>query len=379
MEAAVGGVFCVSGVAIGTAVSTLIVQLTRGQEAARNYCDEKRRVQKAEHNHNSNISVSENSSYSDFEDPPLRYSETSSSDERAIVHRKNKRMQGKKFCSTRGSSTMNDVMIANWEGFSMEEAKAYNMQSQVRAKDQTPQQVLHELQRGNARFFTGNARRPEADTFNRRALIVQQFPKVAVLGCSDSRVPVEIVFDQGLGDMFVIRVAGNCLETATMASLQYAVMHLEVKVVIVLGHEGCGAVKCAALPDAMLDKEPKELCDALKSVKAGLEPERLSTINDSRAHDREAVATNVRRQLEGLTRDKTIMSKVNSNEVMVLGAFYEISSGIVDFFMEVEATAEGQSKVERSKSSCLVPGGLSHGVQSRITLVPEDSTSSANI
>jgi carbonic anhydrase len=75
----------------------------------------------------------------------------------------------------------------------------------------------------------------QVSAFERRALIMQQYPSVAILGCSDSRVPIEIVFDQGLGDMFVIRVAGNCLDTTTTASLQYAVQHLHVKLIVVMG------------------------------------------------------------------------------------------------------------------------------------------------
>merc|ERR1712050_458331 len=129
-----------------------------------------------------------------------------------------------------------------------EQARSMADASQAVAMTRSPGVVLAELQRGNVRFWTGQATRPEKSAFERRALISKQFPSVAVLCCSDSRVPVEIVFDQGLGDMFVIRVAGNCLDTATSASLQYAVHHLKVKVLIVMGHEGCGAVKAAQLP-----------------------------------------------------------------------------------------------------------------------------------
>lgn len=96
----------------------------------------------------------------------------------------------------------------------------------------------------------GAATRPEVSAFERRALINLQYPSVAILGCSDSRVPIEIVFDHGLGDIFVIRVAGNCLDTTTGASLQYAVKHLRVKVVVVMGHEGCGALKVGSLLSA---------------------------------------------------------------------------------------------------------------------------------
>merc|ERR1712226_1732694 len=130
--------------------------------------------------------------------------------------------------------------------------------------------------RGNVRFWTGAATRPEKSAFERRALISKQFPLVAVLGCSDSRVPIEIVFDMGLGDMFVIRVAGNCLDTASTASLQYAVHHLKVKLLIVMGHEGCGAVKAAQLPIDAIDKEPETLGKLLKGMRQGLDTAELA-------------------------------------------------------------------------------------------------------
>merc|ERR1712087_91128 len=136
-----------------------------------------------------------------------------------------------------------------------------------------------------ARFWMGQATRPEKSAFERRALISKQFPSVAVLSCADSRVPVEIVFDQGLGDMFVVRVAGNCLDTTTTASLQYAVSHLKVKVLIVMGHEGCGAIKAASLPEEKIEQEPPALRVALLNLKEGLDGDRLANVRDPRAHD----------------------------------------------------------------------------------------------
>merc|ERR1712217_632576 len=173
----------------------------------------------------------------------------------------------------------------------------------------------------------------EKNAFERRALIMKQFPSVAVLGCSDSRVPGEIVFDQGLGDMFVVRVAGNCLDVASNASLDYAVHHLNVKVVVVMGHEGCGAVKAAGLPIAQIDKESDALSRALKNIKNGLDENRLAQVQDARAHDREAVVTNVKRQVLQLSNDETFAAKIRRQEIILIGAFYEISSGIVDFFL----------------------------------------------
>jgi len=222
-------------------------------------------------------------------------------------------------------------------GISMEQARIMADAGQALAVKRTPAEVLAELQRGNMRFWTGQATRPEKSAFERRALISKQFPSTAILSCSDSRVPIEIVFDQGLGDMFVIRVAGNCLDTSTTASLQYAVHHLKIKVLIVMGHEGCGAVKAAQLPLEVINNEPESLGTLLKGMRRGLEAADIASVNDVKARDREAVTRNVKVQVETLTQDRGVMGKVRSGELMMLGAFYELSSGIVDFFHEVSS------------------------------------------
>merc|ERR1712232_838365 len=107
------------------------------------------------------------------------------------------------------------------------------------------------------------------------------------------------------------------------------------------GHEGCGAIKAACLPPEKIEQEPTGLRNALFHLKAGLDEERLAEVHDPRAHDREAVVTNVKSQLATLTRDETIMKKVHNKELLVVGAFYEISSGIVDFFLEITEAAQG--------------------------------------
>eukprot|EP00746_Dinoflagellata_sp_MGD_P166732 gnl/MRDRNA2_/MRDRNA2_96831_c0_seq1.p1 gnl/MRDRNA2_/MRDRNA2_96831_c0~~gnl/MRDRNA2_/MRDRNA2_96831_c0_seq1.p1 ORF type:complete len:288 (-),score=54.56 gnl/MRDRNA2_/MRDRNA2_96831_c0_seq1:432-1295(-) len=222
-------------------------------------------------------------------------------------------------------------------GYSMEEARQHAAAQRELKEALTPADWLKELQRGNSRFTMGVAARPTKSCFERRALIGTQFPKVALLGCADSRVPPEIVFDQGLGDLFTVRVAGNAADETTMASLQYAVAHLKVKVILVLGHEGCGAVKAAGLPTDKIKQEPKELAGALQKLKQGLDSDRIACVKDCRAQDREAVVTNVHVQVQRVMSDPLICSKVKSNELMVVGAFYEFSSGIVDFF-EVPVT-----------------------------------------
>ena len=225
-----------------------------------------------------------------------------------------------------------EAVKSMYQGFSMEEALSHSKQSAQLAKVRTPEQVLAGLQKGNTRFWMGVAKRPELSAFERRALIANQYPSVAILGCSDSRVPIEIVFDQGLGDIFVIRVAGNCLDQTTMGSLEYAAVHLGVKVLIVMGHEGCGAVKASRLPVETIDRESASLSRLLKGIKAGLNEDRLRQVMDQRACDREAVVSNVKVQVKTLCDNEVVRNAMQKKTILVKGAFYDMSSGIVDFF-----------------------------------------------
>jgi carbonic anhydrase len=200
-------------------------------------------------------------------------------------------------------------------------------------RHRTPREVILELQRGNGRFWMGLAERPEMNAMERRALIIAQAPSVCILGCSDSRVPVEIVFDQGLGDIFVVRLAGNMLDGSAHGSVEYAVKHLNVKVVMVLGHEGCGAVRGAmSMCEADLQNEPAHLQGLLRRIRAALPLERLNSITDHRARDREAVVANCTTLLQELLQTDVIVERVQDGRLVVCGAFYEITSGIVDFF-----------------------------------------------
>lgn len=131
--------------------------------------------------------------------------------------------------------------------------------------------------------------------------------------------------------MFVIRVAGNYLSEATLGSLEYAYLHLQVKVLVVLGHEGCGAVKASRQKMSKIEREPNSLSLLLKKVKAGLEERRLLQVYDERAQDREAVVTNVQNQVKKLKKIPKVAELIKSGLLIVVGAFYDMSSGIVDF------------------------------------------------
>ncbi|HUP48822.1 MAG TPA: carbonic anhydrase, partial [Thermoanaerobaculia bacterium] len=155
----------------------------------------------------------------------------------------------------------------------------------------TPEEALRLLKVGNARFFGGQVRRPAMSAPERRAQILGQSPFAVTLGCSDSRVPTEIVFDQTLGSLFIARVAGNIVDTATTGSIEYAVEHLNTRLVVVMGHEGCGAVKAALLPAADRAKETPAIQALLDQIVPAVR--NLPAIRDGKARMREAVISNV--------------------------------------------------------------------------------------
>src|SRR5438876_10670259 len=108
-----------------------------------------------------------------------------------------------------------------------------------------PSEAISRLKEGNGRYAGGNLQHPGQTTERRAELANTQHPFATIVSCSDSRVPPEIVFDQGLGDLFVVRVAGNVIDDHALGSIEYAVDHLGVRLIVVLGHQSCGAVKAA--------------------------------------------------------------------------------------------------------------------------------------
>jgi len=322
---AAAGACCISGAALGAAISSLMVQMSQQQRQQQQQQQQQQHKQRP-------MRRRPRVTDSDGEEGPAEAAE--------VLRRQD---------LTRSQHVVNakdlDLDVERGIGFTMQEAKQHAEMKASEAKERTPQEVLQGLQKGNTRFWMGLPSKNVGSAFQRRALISMQYPSVAILGCSDSRVPTEIVFDQGLGDLFVVRVAGNCLDTATLASLQYSVNHLKVKVLVVMGHEACGAVKAAGLPTAKIEQEPAALSAALKGLKRGLDDRRLEQISDSRSRDREAVVTNVRAQIQGLAENQAIMAAVRRKELIVVGAFYEISSGIVDFFLEITEVPEETGEV----------------------------------
>lgn len=193
----------------------------------------------------------------------------------------------------------------------------------------TTTEAVRALKIGNARFFSGTPLPIDFSAVQRRAQTLTQTPFAVVLGCSDSRVPTEIVYDQHPGDLFVIRVAGSVVESGTMGSIEYAVNHLKPKVVVLMGHEGCGAVKAAMLDEATRSMEAQNIQFILNRIAPAMQ--NLPTIRDSKARMREAVIANIRLQVHQLKQNPVIVEAVQNDQITVIGAYYEISSGAVDF------------------------------------------------
>jgi carbonic anhydrase len=200
--------------------------------------------------------------------------------------------------------------------------------SRVGAVGPTPVESLAKLKAGNARFVASPAEALPVDAARRLALAKGQTPFATVLSCADSRVPPEIVFHTGLGDLFVVRAAGNITDKAILASVEYAAEHLAVPLVVVMGHESCGAVKAA------VDTPPtKSLGPNLDYLLKAIRPSVLAAASKPEAEQmRAAILGNVEETLNGLITQSAILSELGrSGKVAFVGAYYELSTGKVHF------------------------------------------------
>jgi carbonic anhydrase len=192
----------------------------------------------------------------------------------------------------------------------------------------TPTEALRRLMDGNARYAAGHSTHPNLDIARRASLANGQHPFATVLGCADSRVAPELIFDQGLGDIFGVRVAGNVVDDAVMASIEYSVIHLACPLVMVLGHERCGAVTAAA--QAVEGKGSEEDNGTkIGALAALIEPAvRASPAGPGRVEA--AVLLNARRSAERLlTGSAAIRSRVAANRLQVVSGRYDLDDGRV--------------------------------------------------
>ncbi|MBT8081628.1 MAG: carbonic anhydrase [Gammaproteobacteria bacterium] len=194
----------------------------------------------------------------------------------------------------------------------------------------SPAEALERLRAGNRRFVAGKSNILESIGQARRAELVEgQSPFAVILACSDSRVPVELVFDQGLGDLFVIRVAGNVVSPSQIGSVEFAASQLGSRLVVVLGHSNCGAVE-ATLKELAREQESRSpnLRAIVERIKPAVEPLLASGVTLQGA-----VSANVRYSVQRLQYGSAILEQlIAEDELKVVGAEYSIESGEVAFF-----------------------------------------------
>jgi carbonic anhydrase len=192
------------------------------------------------------------------------------------------------------------------------------------------QEALDMLKEGNARYTAGNEQRPNQDRQRRSLTAWQgQQPFAAVLACSDSRVPVEILFDRGIGDIFVVRVAGNVAGGTEMGSIEYAVEHLGISLIVALGHTRCGAVTAVAKGEEV-SGNMNALVELITPAVARAKADYPGATGDLLVY--EAVKSNVWTAVEKFLKSSAIIRReVKSGGLAVIGAVYDIESGQVDW------------------------------------------------
>ena len=189
----------------------------------------------------------------------------------------------------------------------------------------SPTQALAQLMEGNQRFQRDANSHPHLHAKRRSELVGGQAPFAVILSCSDSRVPPELIFDQGLGGLFVVRLAGNTVTRAGLESIDYAVDHLGTNLIMVLGHDSCGAVKgalteCVSKPAAELPEIFANICPAVDQArKAG--GDKLES---------NAIDLNVTDQVKMLERSPLFKKRIADGSLKIVGARYGLESGKVE-------------------------------------------------
>jgi carbonic anhydrase len=182
----------------------------------------------------------------------------------------------------------------------------------------TAEAAVDALAKGNARFVKGEILQPRREIERLRSLAADQKPYAALLSCADSRVPVELVFDEGFGDLFVVRVAGNVATAVEIASLEYAVAVLGVKAVLVLGHQACGAVKAAMAGGAV----PGQISTLYQHIVPG--------IGDAKGDLAAAIAANVKFQAQKLRDGSPVIGgALKDGSLRLTGGVFDFKSGAV--------------------------------------------------
>lgn len=196
-------------------------------------------------------------------------------------------------------------------------------------------QALHRLQEGNRRFVEGSARFDSGRSHQRRReLVTGQHPFAIILGCSDSRVPAELVFDQGLGDLFVIRIAGNIVAPSQIGSVEFAAESFGTPLVVVMGHTQCGAVAATL---SQISQPTEARSPNLHAIVERIRPTLETLMETELRHDpprlmAQAIRANVRASVQQLRHGSQILERLCAQDrLRIVGAEYALSTGTVEF------------------------------------------------
>jgi carbonic anhydrase len=191
-----------------------------------------------------------------------------------------------------------------------------------------PTEAISKLKEGNGRYTSGNLQHPGQTAERRTELAKIQHPFATIVSCSDSRVPPEIVFDQGLGDLFIVRVAGNVINDEGLGSVEYSVDHLGTRLILVLGHQSCGAVKAARETIAAKGKAPGHIESLVEAIKPAVEATAKDDLETT-------VKANVKNVVQALRASTPILkAEVDSGKIRVIGGYYSLDTGAITFFDE---------------------------------------------
>jgi carbonic anhydrase len=195
--------------------------------------------------------------------------------------------------------------------------------------------ALEQLRAGNRRFVAERQRDGRTGATRREEVTERQEPFAIILGCSDSRVPAEIVFDQGLGDLFVIRVAGNIVAPSQIGSVEFAAEQFKTRLVVVLGHTGCGAINATIEQlKRPVEMQSRNLRAIVDRVRPSVEPLLATPLRDDpQALVSNAVRANVRASAINLRHGSEILEQlIEGDGLLVVGAEYSLETGVVEFF-----------------------------------------------
>ncbi len=186
--------------------------------------------------------------------------------------------------------------------------------------EMTPEIALQKLVDGNQRFSQDESLHPDRTSERRDELKTLQQPFACIVGCSDSRVSPEIIFDQGIGDLFIVRVAGNVIGPLELDSIDYSAIYLHSSIVVVLGHENCGAI------DAVLKGTTKDI----EAVAKLLQPAAQATKDQKGNRLEDTIKANVRLVVEQLKKTRVISQYIKEKKLTVVGGYYNFHTGLVE-------------------------------------------------